>query len=138
MGAEFRDFVDVQAVAKDDQLLLGVLTTAGPPFDRGLAALNRVTTVDADTGPTCQPIRRVGQEPVRPIGVGQDDAQIAIVFGVPVRQNLIGRVRQFRIRIGKGGIDHGQFVGVGPDRLNLAAHGDQTVRGADEFVAQPL
>ncbi len=57
---------------------------------------------------------------------------------VPVGQNVIGRAGKFLIRVGKGGIDHRQFMGVRSDRLDILPHGDQAVRGADELVAQPL
>ncbi len=60
------------------------------------------------------------------------------MFLVPVGQHVIGGLLQRRVGFGQRGIDHGQFMRVRADRLDVAMHGDQAVRGAGEPVAQPL
>ena len=60
------------------------------------------------------------------------------MFLMPVGEHLVGCLPQFGIRIGKRGIDHRQFMRVGADRLDVAAHGDAAVGGADEGIPQPL
>ena len=57
---------------------------------------------------------------------------------VPIGQHLIGGARQFAVVFGQGCIDHGQFMGIGANRLDIAFHGDQAVGCAHEFIAQPL
>ena len=72
------------------------------------------------------------------IGIGQDDPQVAVVFLLPVFEHFIGGLAQLKIGIGQRGIDHGQFVGIGADGLDILFHRDPAVRGAGEGPAQPL
>ena len=78
------------------------------------------------------------EEVRRAVGVGQDDAQIAVVILLPVGQHVVGRVRQLGVAVGQRRIDHRQFVRVGADRLDLAAQRDEAVRGAEEAGAEAL
>ena len=71
-------------------------------------------------------------------GVGQHDAQVAVVVLLPVGQHPIRRLGQLTVVAGERGIDHRQLVGVGADGLHLAAHGDQAVGGAEEGGAEAL
>jgi hypothetical protein len=57
---------------------------------------------------------------------------------VPVRQHVIGGAGEVFVGLGERGVDHGQFVGVGADGLQVAVLGDEAVGGAGEGVAQPL
>ena len=114
---QLEDLVLVQPVREDHQLLARVLAALLPPADRGFRAGGRVAAVDADAGPLGQPIGRAVEKSVTAIGVRQDDAQVAVMLFVPIGQHVIGRTRQRRVGIGQRGIDHGQFMGVGADRL---------------------
>jgi hypothetical protein len=58
-----------------------------PPADRRFRALGRIAAVDADAGPARQPVGRVLQEAFGAVGVGQDDAQVALVLLLPVGQH---------------------------------------------------
>ena len=84
------------------------------------------------------PVGRPLQEIARAVGVGQHDAQVAVVVLLPVGQHPVGRLGQLAVVVGERGVDHRQLVRVGADRLHLAAHGDQAVRGAEEGRAQAL
>ncbi len=78
------------------------------------------------------------RKPLRAVGVGQHDAQVAVVVLLPVGQHLVGRLGQLAVVPGERAVDHRQLVRVGADRLHLAPHGDQAVGGAEEGGAQPL
>ena len=56
----------------------------------------------------------------------------------PRLQHLIGRAGERCIVPGQRGGDHGQFMRVGADGLQIAVHGKEDVRRADEAVAQPF
>ena len=138
MALELLDPVHVQTVGKDHQLFARVFAARGPPADRRLGPCHRIAGVDADSGPACQPIGRIPQEPFGAIGIGQDDAQVAVMFFVPVRQHLIGGLCKLFIAVCQRGIDHRQFMGIGADGLCLAPIGDQAVRRAGELAAKPF
>ena len=57
---------------------------------------------------------------------------------LPVGQHTVRRLAQLFVAVGQGTGDHGQFVRVGADGLDVAPHGDQAVGGADEFRAEPF
>ena len=58
------------------------------------------------------------------------------MFFLPVRKDLIGCSGKVIVRLGQGGIDHGEFVGVGPDGFYLTIARDGAIRGADKFFPQ--
>ena len=60
------------------------------------------------------------------------------MFVVPVLQNIIGCLRKRGIILGKGGVNHWQFMRICADRLDLAVHGDLAVRRPDKGLAQPF
>ena len=132
------DLGHIQPVGEDNQLGPWVLAPVLPPANGNLGRGGWVATVNADAGPAGQPIGGVFQETLGAEGVGQDDPQIAVMLFVPVCQNLIGGLGEFLIGVGQGGIDHWQFMGIGANRLDVAAHGDLAVRGANELRPQPL
>ena len=80
---------------------------------------------------------RVLQEIGRAIGVGQDDAEVALVILLPILQHPIGRLGELLVAVGQGRIDHGQFVRVGADGLDLTPQRDQAVGRAEERRTQP-
>ena len=121
------NLVDVETVGKNDELVLRVFATRFPPVNCDLGPFCRVAAIDPNPGPPRQPIRRVVEKALRTISVRQDDAQIAVMFFLPVSKNLIRRAAKRLIIFRQGRIDHGQFVGVCANRLNLTPHGNQTV-----------
>lgn len=130
------DFVHVQPVREDDELFRGVFATGLPPLDRGLGPFGGIARVDADARPLGEPIGGVVEKAFGPVGVGQDDAEVAVVFLVPIGEHVIGRAAEVLVGLGEGGVDHGKLVGVGADGFDVALHGDFAVRGADEFIAE--
>ena len=60
------------------------------------------------------------------------------MFFVPIRQHVVGRLPQRFVAVGQGCVDHGQFVGVCPDRLDFPHHCDPAVGGSGETIPQPF
>ena len=138
VAVDVLDGLHVQAIGEDDELVGGVLPAPLPPVDGQLAAGDGIAGIDAHACPVRDPVRRALQEAGRTVGVGQHDAQVAVVVGLPVGQHLVGRLGQLAVVLGQRAVDHRQLVRIGADRLHLVAHGDQAVGGAEEGRAEPL
>src|SRR6056297_1532264 len=135
---QFLDLADIEPVGKDDQFFLWVLAALLPPSDRDLRTFHRVARVDPDARPPRQPVWCVLQETLCAIRVGQHDAQVSLVFLMPVCEHLIGGLGKLAVVFGEGRVDHRQLVGIRADGLELPPKRDKTVRGADECLPQPL
>ena len=81
---EFEDFVDIQAIGEDDQFFGRVFTAGFPPVDRCFGGCCGVARVDPDPCPASEPVGRALKEAFGSVGVGQDDAQVAVVLIVTV------------------------------------------------------
>ena len=134
---ESLDRLDVETVGEDQQLLARILPASR---HHAIAMLARPRSGSPES--MRMPVhfathsgaaRRNSRDAV---GIGQNDAQIAVVVLLPVGQHLVGRLGQRAVVVGERRIDHRQLVRVGADRLDLAPHRDQAIRGAEECGAK--
>lgn len=56
------------------------------------------------------------------------------MFALTIRQHVIGGLKQRVVGFGEGGVDNGQFVGVGADHGEVTAFGDEAAGGSGETV----
>ena len=132
MPLRLLDRVGVHAVGKHQKFLAWIAALLLPPPDDLLACRDRRQAVRAEAGPVRHPVRRVAQESLGAEGVGQGDQQVASIGVPPLIEDAIRRPAQCGIVIGERGRDHGQFMRVGADGLQIAVHREQNVRRAGE------
>ncbi len=130
------DGIGVHGVGEHQKLPGRIAALFLPPADDLFAALDGRRAVGTEAGPVGDPVGGVAEERGGAEGVGQGDQQVAGIGVTPVVEHLIGRAAQFLVAAGERRQHHRQFVGVGADRLEVAVHCQQHVRGAGEGAPQ--
>ncbi len=127
MAIGFLDRIDIHAVGKNQQLLLGIAALLLPPFYDFFAGRDRRRAVRAKAGPIGDPFRRIAQERFGAEGIGKRDQKVAAIGVAPLIENTIWRPAQFGVVVGKRCRHHRQFMRIGSDRFQIIVHRQQDV-----------
>ena len=136
ISMETDNFIDVESVRGDDDLVMRVPAASLQPFDVFIACHIGILAVHALAGPICRPVRRVLQELSCSKGVGKHDPQRSIVRALPQIEYMVLRSFQGLVIVRQRGQHHGDFMCIRAYRLEVVLMREKGVRRSYKPAAE--